>query len=73
MAFKKLGRSNYDLLAEGVGLDGNYVEAYYYAEEYFTISKAPIILEFCKYLTKNNFRMGWGTFEERFTEFINKK
>ena len=66
---KKLGRKTYDLLNAGVGLDGNYIEAYYYAEESLAISKAPIIFEFCKWLTETNNRMGWGNFEEKFIEF----
>ncbi len=65
-----LGNRNFELLSRGAKTTGDYVEGYYMVEEDMYYDEADHILEFCKWLKDNNLGMGWGNYEERFTQFL---
>tara|TARA_R100000315_G_C5153756_1_gene88245 strand:+ start:155 stop:397 length:243 start_codon:yes stop_codon:yes gene_type:complete len=74
---KKLGERNYLLLNQGVGCTGNYVDAYYYAEEELYAKEASIIYNFCIWVEDgrideftNTRSLGVANYEQRFQQFL---
>ncbi len=75
MALKKLGERNYTLLSQGAKVTGNYLDAYFYAEEQLYLDEAEDIYEFMRWCNADpeNRGWGWGNYEKRFSEFLQWK
>ena len=76
----KLGEDNFLLLNRGVGATGNYIDAYYYAEEELYAHEAATIFNFCvwvedgridEWMSSRSF--GSANYEQRFKQFIDEK
>ena len=70
---KKLGDRNYILLSAGVKITGDWVGAYSYAYEDIYVDEADILHSYCEWLEDTGKSMGWGNYEERFKEFLEKE
>jgi hypothetical protein len=68
---KKLGERNVALLINGVKVTGNFVEAYYYAEEQLYVNEASTIQRFCEHLDKEIGGASSHNIEQLFRAFIN--
>jgi hypothetical protein len=74
---KKLGERNYLLLGKGVGCTGNYIGAYFYAEEELYVDEANVIYDFCVWVEDGRIdewsstrSFGSANYEKRFKQFL---
>lgn len=67
-----IGDRNYSLIANGVRITGNYLEAYDYCQEQLYADEAERIHSFLKWVNQDVIHraFGHGNYEHRFSEFL---